>query len=196
MEQRINQHGAAVGHDAAAGMLLLRVPGANARDVAVPVREGARVIDLAEVAVLDGEPRRLRVFVEAEVLRDHRGAAVLLRGGNDLRGFLRVHRHRFFDEHMLACVERIHGDGGMEEIRQRNGHGINVRLFEQFLVIRVAARDVKFLGGLAQALRVDLSNGDSSGALAMQEGVEMLGADGTNADDRATKFFAHKWNGF
>ena len=43
-------------------MLLLRVPRADARNVAVFVGEGARVVNLTEVAVLNCQPSRLRLL--------------------------------------------------------------------------------------------------------------------------------------
>ena len=192
MEERVDEHGAGVGQAAAAGKFLLSEPRADARDVAVPVREGAGMINLPKVAMLDGEARGLGLALEAEVLGHHHGAAVLLRGGDNLLGLLGVQGHGLLDEHMLAGIERINGHGRMEKVWQGDGDGVDVRLFQQFFIVRVAARDVKFLRRFAQALGICFGNRHGRGPRAVQKAVEVLDADGTYTDDRATKFFAHK----
>ena len=54
---------------------------------------------------------------------------------------------------------------------------------------------MKLLGGFPQALRIEFRDGDRRGAGTMQKAVQVFEADGPRTNDRATKFFAHSWDG-
>src|SRR5689334_15109871 len=97
MKQRVNERRAGVRQTTAARQTFLCEPGADARDLAVSMREGTRVIYLPEIAALDGLPRALGVLIETQIFSDHDRTPVLLGRGHNLCGLLGIRRHWLLD---------------------------------------------------------------------------------------------------
>ena len=127
------------------------------------------MVNLAEVAALDDGARGLRVFVEAQILRDHERALHGLRRLDHLRGFLGIEGHRLLHEDVLARLECVDGDGRVEMIRQGDGDGVDVGLLQQLTIVGVAAGDVVPHAGLAGAVRVVLRHRHRRRAMAGDE---------------------------
>src|SRR5439155_24877471 len=70
MQAQVQHVRAEVRRAAAAGELLLRKPGADARNIAAPEPKAARVIDLAQITALDDRFGGLTIAVEPEVSRE------------------------------------------------------------------------------------------------------------------------------
>jgi len=150
----------------AAGILFLSEPGADAGNAAASNPKAAGVIDFAEVAAFDECAGHLGVAIEAKILRDHEDAFHLARGIDDLKGVPGICGHRLLEEDVLAGFQGVNGDLGVEMIGDCDGDGVDVRLVEQFAIIRIAARDAKTFGGFFCALRIAFGYGDARGARA------------------------------
>ena len=127
----------------------------------------------------------------AEVLRDHEGAPHFFCRLDNLCRFLRVHRHGFFEQHMLACLQGVNRDAGVKIIGSGDGHGVDIGLIEQVVIIGVGAGNFVTIGGFLEAFRVDFGNGYCGGARAMEDAVEMSEAETTGSNHRTTKSFVH-----
>ena len=88
------------------------------------------MINVTEVTAVDHHPRELCVAIEPEILRDHEGAAGLLRGFRDLGRVLEADGHGLLKKHVLARFERLDRDLGVKVVRHRNNDRFDVRLLE------------------------------------------------------------------
>ena len=112
---------AQVRHGAHGRALLVKEPGAFARVHAPCLRptvaerraEGERLSDGAGADELAGLPVRAR---QALVLVDHEVLAALFRGGDHALAVLQSGGHGLFAQHMLACLQRRHGDFRMADV--------------------------------------------------------------------------------
>ena len=77
--------------------------------------------------------------IEPEILRDHKRASHFLCSLDDFGRFPGVHRHRFFEQHVLAGLQSVDGDPRVQMVGHGDGQCVNVRLVEQVMVIRVGA---------------------------------------------------------
>ena len=115
----------------------------------------------------------------------------LLRGLNNFGRFFRVHRHGFFEQHVLARLQGVQGDTGVKVVGSGDSDGVDVRLIEQIVIIGVGTRDLVAVSGFLEAVGVDFGYGYSGGAWAMQDAVEMNKSETTGSNHRTTKSFVH-----
>jgi hypothetical protein len=80
----------------------------------------------------------------------------------------------------------------MQVIRESDGDGVEVRLFQQFVIINVTAGHVMSGTGFASALGVGFGNGDGRCTVTGGETVKMVEADPPGSNDRTAKLVCHK----
>ena len=176
---------------AAAGELFLREPRTNARDAAAAQPETARVIDFAQVTAVQDRFADLRMAIEPEILRDHKRASHFLCRLDDFGRFPGVHRHRFFEQHVLAGQQSVDGDPRVQVVGHGDGQCVNVRLVEQVMVIGVGARDFESVGGLLEPFGVCFGDSNRRCAGTVQQAVEVIEAEPACSYHRTTKSFRH-----
>jgi hypothetical protein len=81
-------------------------------------------------------------------------------------------------------------------VRHRDRHRVDVGLIEQIVVVGVSAGDFEPVGGFLEPFGVRFRDCDGGCAGTMQKAVEMIVAETTGSNYRATKSFGHRmwWN--
>jgi len=128
----------------------------------------------------------LGVPMEAIGLRNHHGALHPFGGFDDFEGVFGVRGQRLLQEHVFARFEGLYGYGGMEVIGDSDGHGIDIRLFEQFFEIDVTAGDFETLTGFLGPFRMGLRQGHCCSAGTGKEAIEMFNPNGPCANHCTT----------
>ena len=139
-ESEVETVHAEVDQRAAAGLLLVEEPGAHRRtcagvevcgretgDSGTAEPDAARIVDVAESALFNHRLHRAGLRIEAVGEVDSELFAAALRSVEHLLGFLRIHRHRLFTEHVRSGFKT--GNRQRVMLIIRNGNRKNVELF-------------------------------------------------------------------
>ena len=119
---------------------------------------GTRQRDLAELVGIHVELLGFQVMLARALLHAHLAhAAIDARGLYDRRPFLDFQRERFFDIHILTCVQRVDGDGRMPVIGHPDQHRVQGLQVQQLTVIRECLRAGRNLLRLVQLRRIDIA---------------------------------------
>ena len=84
------------------------------------------VFDLAEFAGVDQLLQLLEGRMEAQHMADHEDARIFLRRRHRPLAVRHGQRDRLLDQHVLAGLDRAHGEVGMELRRQRHDDAVDV----------------------------------------------------------------------
>lgn len=168
---------------AAAGVLALGEPGADAGDALAAGPGGFGVIDIAEDAVVEEGFGGLDVGAEAAVLSDHEGDLAAFGLGDEFGGVGGAGGHGFVEHDVLAGFQGFESDLGVEVVREGDGDDVDVGAGEQDLVVGDEFGDVELVGGFAAAFGRDLGEGDDAGLGVLLKAADVVEADGSGADD-------------
>ena len=109
--------------------------------------DGAAVVDLAQLALLDIVPGQFLLAAEAQAQSVHQRELIFLSGIGHAAGLPGVERGRLFADDVLAGFERVECDRGVEEVGQTDTNRVQLDLFEHLLVVGKDVGDL-VLGGL------------------------------------------------
>ena len=146
-------------------------PGAEFRNSRAAAPVGLRVVDFAERALLDERLDLLRIGREALIHADVENESAFFGEVNRLFGFRRVHGEGLFEQHVLARLERLHGEGNMKFIRDRNVNCIDRLVGQEFLDLLMRKLERMFFLQRLDALQVEVLNGDQLGIGVAEDGV-------------------------
>jgi hypothetical protein len=113
-----------------AGLLLVGEPGTQAGDARSAHPERLSVVDVAHGATLDLIANELDIVPAAALERDGEHLALLASDPDDLLALLDGSRERLFDQHVLAGAERGDRHRAVKVVRNRDAHGVDVRIRE------------------------------------------------------------------
>lgn len=121
---------------------------------------GFSVIDSAEVAADDRCARRLKFGHKTPFHFDYQHFTDAVGGVDHFSGFGGGGRHRFFDQHVFAGVERSDGRGAVRGCRGTDADGVDRVECEQLAIIGKDLLYAPLSRGFARLALVDISDGD------------------------------------
>ena len=149
-------------------------------------------LHVADAAALDDLVHVLEVAVKAAVEANlilHARALDLVEHDLDL---VQIVVDRLFAEDVLAGARRLDGDRRVRIRRRADEHGLDVRVFEDLVVVVVPVGHVELLRQLLGRRGVDVGNGDQLRVRhAVDEVVGVQLADAAGADDADFQLLAH-----
>ena len=170
----------------ATGHLLGCEPATETRNAGPAHPEPTGMVDLAEVPAFDFALDQLHVLPAAPIEHDPQHPIGAPSGGDDLFSFLARGRQRLFDHHMLAGLERGQRDRKVQDVRNGDCDGFDIRVSHEILVVPIDTWHAELCGQRLTPLRVESGNCDNFRSWNFGEALQMQQADAA-ADDSDPK---------
>ena len=149
------------------------------------------LVDFAELAVGDVLPDDLGLgALAADHAHLEKFAGGVARGDN-LAAEVGVEAHGLFEEDVLAGLEGVDGDGGVEVVRHADGDGLDFGVGEKVVVVLVGLGDAVAFGLGLEGFGVDVAEGDDVRVRDLGVGVRVDRSNRSDADDADFDFSAH-----